>query len=151
MEKASYFIVLPVPEEVDGAVSSPLQHGPASVVEAVFAPGLDQPVAAVWLQQVHPTGGVSCLAHLITVPERPCGFRKLFLFWGVFCIAYLKSRNTKSLFPVLKLIYHCYLPTIICLVSTAARVAQATNICESHHHYAQIQANRISHRGLDFR
>lgn len=76
MERVSYLIVLPVPEEVDGAVSSPLQHGPASVVEAVFAPGLDQPVAAVWLQQVHPTGGVSCLAHLITVPERPCGFIK---------------------------------------------------------------------------
>lgn len=77
----SYLIVLPVPEKVDRAVSSPLQYGPASVVEAVFTPGLDQLVAVIWLQQVHPAGSVSCLAHLETVPKRPCEFIiMLFLF-----------------------------------------------------------------------
>lgn len=71
VERSSHLVVLPVPEEVDGAVPSPLQHGPASVVKSVFAPGLDQPVAPVWLQQVHPTGGVSCLPDLVAVPEGP--------------------------------------------------------------------------------
>lgn len=46
-----------------------MQHGPSSIVQAMFAPGLDQSVTAIRPQQVHPAGGVTCLSHVVAVPE----------------------------------------------------------------------------------
>lgn len=65
----AYLVVLPVAKEINRAVPPPLQHGPAAVVEAVLAPNLDQPLAAISLEQVHPAGGVTGFPHLETVLE----------------------------------------------------------------------------------
>lgn len=72
---STYLVVLPIPKEVNRAISPPLQHGPSSIVEAMFTPGLDQPIAAICLKQVHPTGGVACLSHLVTVLEGTWGWK----------------------------------------------------------------------------
>ena len=70
---SAYLVVLPVPKEVNGAISPPLQHGPSSIVKAMFTPGLDQSITAVCFKQVHPAGGVACLSYLETVFEGTCG------------------------------------------------------------------------------
>lgn len=72
----TYLVILPIPKEVNRAIFPPLQHCPSSIVKAMLTPGLDQPVTAFRLKQVHPTSGVTCLSHLVTVLEGTLGWKR---------------------------------------------------------------------------
>lgn len=54
-----HLVLIPSPEEVNRAILSPLDNGPATFSFAVFTPGLQQMVGVAWTQQVDATGLLS--------------------------------------------------------------------------------------------
>ena len=55
----NHLILLPVSEEVDRSVLSPLDDGPAALGLGLLAPRLQETVGTLWAQQVDPTGGLA--------------------------------------------------------------------------------------------
>jgi len=64
-----HLVAIPVPEEVNRAVSPALDDGPAPVVYILFTPGLDGPLCFVWSDQVHAAGAVASFLRCKTVSE----------------------------------------------------------------------------------
>lgn len=54
-----HLILLPSPEKVNRPILSPLNDRPPSLSVALFTPGLQEPVGALWTQQVDCTGGLT--------------------------------------------------------------------------------------------
>ncbi|KAG7228961.1 hypothetical protein INR49_008739 [Caranx melampygus] len=50
-----------IPKEVNRAVFPPLQHGPSSIVKAMFTPGLDQPLHLIYQVTIHIHHQLQCL------------------------------------------------------------------------------------------
>lgn len=54
-----HLVLFPGPEEVDGAILSPLDNGPSPLSSALVTPGLQEFVSIVWSQQVDAAGLLS--------------------------------------------------------------------------------------------
>lgn len=64
-----YLIAVPISEEVDGSIFSPLDKRPAASVHVMLTPGLYRRLRPIRLQKIRPAGGVSSLHRLKTVPK----------------------------------------------------------------------------------
>lgn len=65
-----HLVVLPVSKEVNGAVSSGLDDGPAPTVYPLLAPHLHGPLGFIWFDEVHAAGGVAGVLRGEAVSER---------------------------------------------------------------------------------
>lgn len=59
-----HLVEIPVPEEVNWAISSALDNSPASVVYVLFTPDLHWSLCLVWSDQVHAAGDVAGILRL---------------------------------------------------------------------------------------
>ncbi len=64
-----YLVAFPVSEEVDGSIFPPLDKRPATSVHVMLTPSLYRCLRPVRLEKIRPTGGMSCLHRLKTVPK----------------------------------------------------------------------------------
>lgn len=66
-----HLILLPGSEEVDRAILSLLDNGPASLSPTLLTPGLQQSVGSARTQQIDPTGVLTGVQNMLAVVPRP--------------------------------------------------------------------------------